>query len=668
MLTREIPFLRICLPLSAGIVSGLYILPGTVILVPALVVVLTGFAFSVPFNKSEINIIFGLTLSLSLFICGLLLYNNRKGSITVLEPRQYLIGCTLSDYPVEKPNSHLLKVKLNCRFQDDKAIPAEGSLLLYYRKDPLPPGMTPGDLLLIRCTPVEITAHGNPYEFDYKFYMENQGIRYYSFANRKSIVSHVAPHRRKLIHKALILREKIIGMYKERGITGESLALVAAITLGQKNLLEADQKISFMKAGVMHIMAVSGLHTGILSLFVFNILFFLKGRLKTIRILLTIVALWSFAFITGLTPSVLRATMMFSFLHAGNLMKRPVNGINSVLASAFILIIFKPSVIFETGFLLSYSAVIYIIAFYRDFYQKLVLKNYLADKIWQSAAVTITAQAGTLPLTIALFNRFPAYFILTNILIVPLSALLVITGCLVALLFPLKFVSLYLAIALKNLATLTEFLAHTVAALPFASIDNVGMTTLGCLLFTATLFLFSLYLLRPKSVTLIYPLSALFICISAGTAREISVRTSNELIVYNTPGSSTIGIRTGKILNLFTGTGMAGPEVKRHCATIGLRVNLSNTGLSPGCFKAGNTRILITDSLNNKIMDNFSPDIVVLTGKRPVIDLGSSVMRTGITIIAADGLPGFSKSYNKNTRASLRLYAVRKAGAFVRSI
>ncbi len=204
-------------------------------------------------------------------------------------------------------------------------------------------------------------------------------------------------------------------------------------------MLDPEQKLNFIKAGVMHIMAVSGLHAIILSLFVLNLLFFMKRRFNVLRIVITIIILWSFAFVTGFTPSVLRATLMFSFLQAGKLMKRPANGINSVLASAFFLIIIRPSVIFDAGFLLSYSAVIYIICFYNDFYQLLLFKNWLADKIWQSAAVTIVAQAGTLPLTIMLFNRFPTYFILANITIVPVSNLLIVTGCLSSGVFPYSF-------------------------------------------------------------------------------------------------------------------------------------------------------------------------------------------------------------------------------------
>ena len=117
--------------------------------------------------------------------------------------------------------------------------------------------------------------------------------------------------------------------------------MAAAITLGQKSMLDPEQKLNFIKAGVMHIMAVSGLHAVILSLFVFNLLFFMKGRFNILRIIVAILILWAFAFVTGLTPSVLRATLMFSFLQAGKLMKRPVNGVNSVLASAFFLIIAK---------------------------------------------------------------------------------------------------------------------------------------------------------------------------------------------------------------------------------------------------------------------------------------------------------------------------------------
>ncbi len=593
------PFLRVCLPLCAGICSGLLFTPDKTFLLISAAVILPAFIFSLRFNGSEINMIFGFVLTAALYLSGLLLYTGWKNNLSTLEPHQALYACTVSDFPAEKSNSNLLRVKLECLIHGNEPKAVNGSVLLYCRKDMVVSQMMPGDRLLIRFSPVEISDRGNPDEFKYRFFMENHGFRYYALVNRSSIAGHIIPRRRKLIYRALILREKIIGMYEERGITGERLALVAAITLGQKNMLEADQKISFMKAGVMHIMAVSGLHTGILSLFVFNILFFLRGRLRFLRILITILLLWSFAFITGLAPSVLRATIMFSFLHAGNLMKRPANGINSVLASAFILLIIRPPVLFEAGFLLSYSAVIYIIAFYGDLYRKVVFNNFLADKIWQSAAVTIIAQAGTLPLTITLFNRFPVYFILTNILIVPVSALLVITGCLAVLTFPLGIVSACFAFLLNNIAGLIGYLTEKAASLPFSSIGNIGMTTTECLLSSIAIFLFTIFLLKPKSILLRTPLTVLLIFTLYGTVSDLYERSASELIVYNTPGSSAIGIRTGKMLYLFTDADRDLPEVRRHCSV--KRLTLVNTGYSsaPCRIRAGNKSILITGSLNS---------------------------------------------------------------------
>ncbi|MCX6325315.1 MAG: ComEC/Rec2 family competence protein [Bacteroidia bacterium] len=669
MLHKEIPFLRIGLPLCVGIISGLYIKPDTIYLVVTFIIVIAGFFTSLFYNKYQTNLIFGYSLTIALFTCGLLLYTDEKNCITILKPEQASFYSTLSDYPEEKENSFSLTVKLNRKITRDGTEAVEGSMILYHKKDSMVTSLLPGDLLIIKCTPVEIVNRGNPYEFDYKFFMENQGIRYYAFTSSRDITSHIVPDHRKLIHRALIIREKIIWMYKERGITGERLALVAAITLGQKNMLDPEQKQNFIKAGVMHIMAVSGLHAVILSLFVFNLLFFMKRRFNILRILITILILWSFAFVTGLTPSVLRATLMFSFLQAGNLMKRRVNGINSVLASAFILILIKPSVIFDAGFLLSYSAVIYIISFYQDFYLKLQFKNRLPDKIWQSAVVTIVAQAGTLPLTIMLFNRFPTYFILTNIIIVPLSSLLIVTGCLVPLTFPIRFLSQFIGSILNFLTGLTELLTAKASSLPWSTIDNIGMSTVECILLTGTIFLFSYFLLKKQSFSICYPLAVLLLFVIASTVMEIKTRTTYELIVYNTPGSSTIGIRTGKMLNLYADTSLAAPEVKRHCATLGLKIKTNTLKNKFYCIRAGEKKILICNSLNNNILQNFIPDIVILTGLRPEIENHLSSRQPPETlIISSAAVSGFCIPQQMNFAGTDTVHLVRKSGAFIKKI
>ena len=669
MLHKEIPFLRIGLPLCAGIVSGLYFKPDITILVIVCIVATTGFIISLFFNKHQSNVIFGFALTISLYVCGLLLYTNEKNSLSTLKPEKTVFTGTLSDYPEEKENSYRFTVKLNRKIEGDKSEAVKGSIILYNKKDLSPASFLPGDIVIIRCTPIEIENRANPHEFDYRFFMENQGIRYYAFTNSQDFIRYIIPAHRKLIHRALIIREKIISMFRERGIKGERLALVAAITLGQKSMLDPEQKMNFIKAGVMHIMAVSGLHAIILSLFVFNLLFFMKRRFNILRIIITILILWSFAFVTGLTPSVLRATLMFSFLQAGKLMKRPVNGINSVLASAFILIIARPSVIFDAGFLLSYSAVIYIISFYYSFFLILQFKNWLTDKIWQSAVVTIVAQAGTLPLTIMLFNRFPTYFILANITIVPLSNLLILTGCLVPMFFHIRFLSLLLALLLNYLTGLTEYLTSFAASLPYSTIENIGLTTAECILLTCTIFLISHWLTDRKSFRVIYPLIFLTLFVFSGLAKDIFSKTTNELIIYNTPGSLTIGIRTGKILNLFTDTSIVRPEVNRHCATLGLKIQLTVLKNNYYCKKVSGEKILITDFLNKKIIQNFVPDIVILTGSKPKIEKNLNLVNSpDIIIISSEATSGFRFPQQAVFSGIDSIHFVRKSGAYIKRI
>ena len=667
MLHKEIPFLRIGLPLCAGIVSGLYVRPDFTSLVIASLIISVLFIVSLIFNRNQTNLLYGFALNLAFYTCGLVLFTYERSSLSTLKPEKSIFAGTLSDYPEEKENSFMMTIKLNSMIEGKKSIALKGSILLYHEKDKSLASFKPGDILIFSCTPAGIVNRSNPCEFDYRFFMESQGVRYFAFTKRPNIIRHIIPLHRMIIHRALITRERIISMFMERGIKGERLALAAAITLGQKRLLDRDQKLNFMKAGVMHIMAVSGLHAIILSLFIFNVLFFLKGRLNVIRVIITIIILWSFAFVTGLTASVLRATLMYSFLQSGKLMKRPVNNINSVLASAFVLVIIRPSVIFDAGFLLSYSAVIYIITFYQGFYMILLFKNWLADKIWQSAIVTIVAQAGTLPLTIMLFNRFPTYFILANVTIVPVSNLLIITGCLIPVFFPIRIISSLLAIALNYLTGLTESLTAHAAALPYSSIENIGMTTSECILLAITIFIFSSWILNRKSFSILYPLVFLTLFVASGTIKRIAVSKTNEIIVYNIPGSTSVSIRTGRMLNLFTDTSQVKPEVYRHCATLGLKLKQNLLRNNYCCLNAGNKKILLTSRLDNKIIQAYNPDMIILTGSYPIVEKNFKMTVNKDCLIVSSGAgPGYRFSQQAELSGVDSVHFVRKSGAFIK--
>jgi competence protein ComEC len=620
VLYKEIPFLRIVLPLGAGIAAGLFVrIPGPVVLTGILLFACGLMSFSC-LNRRPGNIFFGILFSIALFSAGIVLYNQEKDRLSELPPGKLTLVCTLSEYPLEKTNSLELSLKMESIKDPEPEEVLRGNLLLYTRKEDRIRELLPGDRLLVTCTPEQIRNLGNPSEFDYRFYMENHGFRYSSFTDPANISIIAIPEHRKLVHSSLLVRERIIKMYEERGIKGERLTLVAAMTLGKKTTLDKEQKENFIKAGVMHIMAVSGLHAVILSFFILNVLFFLKKRFNILRILMALALLWIFAFVTGLTPSVLRAVIMFTFLQAGSLLKRRVNSINSVLASAFVLMLARPSVIFDAGFLLSYSAVLFIICFYNDLNTSVKIKSRLIRPVWQSAAVTTVAQAGTLPLTISLFNRFPLIFLLTNIIIVPLSSLLIIIGCLVPLTYPLVPVSTFFASMLGHITAITEFLTTKAASLSWASVDNIGMTGIESALLFVFLFTFLWFLLKKESISAVVPLITLLLFIISFSIKTIYIKSGKEFIVYKTFDSSQPAVREGKRLYFGAADGDDTSQILRHSATMGLNMKRLPDSQASWFIDSGNEKVIITGTLTNKIINEYNPDYVFLNGNNPGVE------------------------------------------------
>ena len=642
MLFKEIPFLRIVMFLCSGVMIRAWFRPGnTVIIIVAAVIVILIIA-DATLVRSRDNVLSGIAINTAFILTGILLYSAREDSFSDLIPERSVFLCTLSDYPLEKENSTMLKVRLDGRTGEGRWLPLKGSMIIYNRKDTSLMSYIPGDRLNIRCTPLAIRNRNNPYEFNYRLYMENRGIRYYSLTETGDVTRlPVTPHRNLSCH-ALIIRQGIINIYRKLGIKGENLAVVAAITLGQKNLLDEDRKKDFATAGVIHVMAVSGLHVMILSLFVMNILFFLKRRFNIARIVLTLSVMWMFAFITGLTTSVVRASLMFTFIWAGYLLGRKLNPVNSLMASAFILIVINPGVIFDTGFLLSYSAVTFILVFYHDLYTTLHFSNRAADRIWQMTVVAIVAQAGTMPLTVTIFNRFPTYFLLANIIIVPLASLIVITGCLIPLVSPLIPLAKGLALFLNRLTDLTMLITEKTANLPYSSVNNAGMLPVGCFLLLITIFLAGYFLLKKRTIRVIYPLISLLLLLSYHAYSEYRVRHTGELIVYDVPGSVSIGIRTGKSLNLYSDSPAIADEVRRHCSTLHLKLVRHPLTTGPLFLGIGKEKVLIGNQENKLLFDKADPDIIILTGR--------------------DTRILYEHSYTG------RIHSVKKSGAFIKSI
>lgn len=673
MVRDKVPFIRIIIPFAMGIATGGWIEPDIGFYLWAFIILglLLAIAILLHINITIKNVCWGIIYAFALFLIGLFLYTHEKRSLSTLDNEELIIEGIIEDYPIEKTNTYQFTIKMRSgqiltdNF-DVNIKRLKGSVLIYQRKRDSVPVLKPGDIVTMRITPQPITNRGNPYEFDYKFYMETMGIKYMAFTETTDILRQESPAYMGIKYSALIVRERLLNAFVERGITEEQLPLLAALTLGYREYLDEEQEDYFSRAGIMHIMAVSGMHAGIVSMLVLYLLFFMRGRWHNVRICIAIVALWGFAFITGLTPSVVRASLMFSFLQVGRMIKRPVNGLNSVLASAFILLLLQPSVLFVSGFQLSYMAVIYIVCFYQQVHALYTPQNRLVSFVWDSASITLLAQAGTLPLTITLFNRFPVWFMLSNILILPVAIAALIAGLLVLISYPIVFLSEFIATITNYLVEFTEWLTVKAASLPLAVIDGIGMTTLECVVLLIVMALCARYVLNRKRVSPILAFVSILTMVIVSLITEYKTTHTKQLIVYNDYNFSTIGIQSGNNLTIWSDNLYIPQSVLKHKATLGLKVSISSLEKKPFILEYDNHQVLVTSVLNRDLLVDNSPDMVILQGDNIYFESDFSIPQGITTIVVTNNTsPNYYQRRMIEGFTVDSVHYVARSGAFI---
>jgi competence protein ComEC len=571
VLHKEIPFIRLVVPLCIGILTGYLSDTGVVPVIVTAVGAFILLAISLIRKRIRADVIYGTALNLMLFSGGFLLLRTELTAPSKLNEGEVItLLCRVQSFPEKKPASHAIMTTLITSFDDSGATTGlKGSMLFYLTgPDTTPPPLLPGDLMLLHAQPVAFANRGNPFEFDYKSFMLKKGARYYAFIRSSSVVEVCEPVRRRFREKALITGRRISGLYSELGMEEQNAALLSALTLGQKEMVDDTLRENFARAGVMHVMAVSGLHAGVVSMFVYGILFFLGGRLKTLRVVISIIVLWGFAFVTGLPPSVERASLMFTFLHAGRLLKRPANSINSILAAAFFMLVLKPSDITSLSFQLSFSAVLFISAFFRRAARLLSTGFLPADRLVQLAIVSVLAQAGTLPFTLNAFGRFPVWFLPANIIIIPVASVLIIGAFVMIICSPVPAAAALLAQLMNHLASLAIRLTSILAGLPGQATGMLVTPwpeTIAMLIFLSVLLH---TLLIKKEKTLLIPLLALFPLMTISTARFLSTYNSAEVIVYSTRTGVAAGFRYGNDMIVIADSAAGKEPVERHIASI----------------------------------------------------------------------------------------------------
>ncbi|NDV47596.1 ComEC family competence protein [Paludibacter sp. 221] len=535
---QRTPFFRLLIPVVAGVILYRFIkLPVWVTgisIALSILVVLFSFLLRSPVLQYKLRWLFGFGVflffvSLAYSLCT---FQEERNSFDYLDEE----GCFLVEVvktPVKKSRSYLCEVEL-MQYSDLNIIAqAKGRAYVYFQPDAVVPNLSYGDRLFIRTTFSEPEEIRNPDGFDYPLYLKRKGVgatAYVTAGNwKKTGESQSVP----VMTLAQKCRDYLLDVYRKFGFEGDEFAVLSALTLGYTDELDADLRTGYSASGVMHILAVSGLHIGIVYVvFSFLLGFLNKGKWqRLIKTVLILLLLWSYAFITGLPPSVFRATLMFSFVAVGAALGRKSSIYNTIFMSAFLMLLLNPNLLFNVGFQLSYSAVLSIVYFQPKVSGLLNIRNRPLGWLWNLMAVSVAAQIGTLPITLYYFQVFPNYFLLSNLIAIPAASIILYLAVLLFAVSWIPYLSASVAYLLKLVLSGLNISVDFIYHLPF-SVSNVSLNGLQVFLVFLAIFSFAYYFRSKKYHAIITALSCLLFVFSINLYVRCNTLYSKKVIVY----------------------------------------------------------------------------------------------------------------------------------------
>jgi competence protein ComEC len=559
---RKAPFLRLLLPFVAGIIFSIYAEwndPVSLYLFYVIVgLLLSLFLVRKLFSNYRYNLWFGVFTHFTLCFAGFQLVVEHTSKFDEshysnhFENEGVIVGEVIE--PVsEKTNSLKVVLQVTAIKNRNQWLSTSGKAIVYFQKDSASSTIKYGDQLLIEPKFNNIEPPKNPSEFDYRQYLAFHLIYQQAYIRSDKWRKLNSDEGNPLLQSANLARKRLMNILKENHIYGDEFAVASALVLGYKDKLDESLVRSYSSSGAMHVLAVSGLHVGIVFL-VLNSLLFFFNRFKNgryVKAILLIVLLWFYAMLTGMSPSVMRAATMFSFIILGGALRRYTNIYNTLGVSAFVLLLFNPFLIMEVGFQLSYLAVIGIVYLQPKIYNWFYVKYWLLDKIWAITAVSIAAQIATFPLGLLYFHQFPNYFFLSNLLVIPLATLILYFGFLVFISSPIPEISNVLAWCMKKLIQGLNLSVEFVEKLPHSMTSGISITVAECWAIYLFILLILAYLALKKAKVLMV---AMVVCIGfLGYQWYESFEQQNQrkFIVYNIRKTSAYNFIDGKDNVLF---------------------------------------------------------------------------------------------------------------------
>ena len=468
------PFIRLLMPFAFGIWLAFsyldlnknevkVLLFAAVFLIVALVVINSAV------KDYKYRWIFGLILNMHLILIGVVIVHIRDDD---LNTDSAVWVARLAECPVEKDNS----VKTILEMQSE-----ECCVMAYFEKNERSLSLKYGDVVVFYDKPRQVEPPKNPEQFDYHKYLNRRGILGQVYLKSDSWEKLQYNRVNPIYAFSYRLRDFLLQTMHDLGIEDDEYAVAGAILLGYDDTLSIELRQKYVAAGSMHILCVSGMHVGVVFLVFSYLLSFLNRRRKWQNVLkqsILLLLIWFYALLAGLAPSILRSTIMLSFVIVGDLIKRNGVLLNSLAVSAFMLLCINPANLFDLGFQLSYCAVIGIITLQRPIYNLFYIKYKIPDRIWEMTSVTLAAQITTAPFSVYYFHQFPIYFWLSNLFMGPISTVVIIGGMVMLLIFFIPYINIGVAFCVKWLIFAMNFIVSWIESLPLSIIKGLYINCL----------------------------------------------------------------------------------------------------------------------------------------------------------------------------------------------
>jgi competence protein ComEC len=679
---QRTPFFRLLLPFMIGIILYQYVelLHWSLYAMFGLsgILVFLSFAIFVPKLQFQFRWLFGCGIFLfMLALAYALSFKQEKETVFDHFHQKGIYRVELSSAPIEKTNSYLCKVDV---FQFFDAIwkPARGQAILYIQKDKAASKLLFGDRLLVEAEFAPPERPLNPDGFDYATYLKRQGVGATCYISSGSWQMTDRNSGFSIRRESDKWRNYLLDVYRKFNIKGDEFAVLAALTLGYTDDLQPDLRASYSATGAMHILSVSGMHVGVVYIVMAFLLGFLNKsqRQKVFKTVFIMLFLWAYAFLSGLSAAVIRATLMFTFVALATCFERKSQIYNTIFMSMLAMLLYNPNFLYDVGFQLSYSAVLSII-----FFQPIVDKLYnptnrFSKFTWEMFSVSIAAQLGTTPFTLYYFQQFPNYFLITNFIAIPLSSLVIYVAMALFMVSFIPYLSVAVAFLLKWSLWLLNYFIVWIQNLPY-SVSHFSLDIKQTIVLFLAIFCLSGYYFNRKFTPLFVGLVSLLIACLFNIQTSYQTLTTKRMIVYAGQKNTHVNF-INRNQNLVYTTDST--EVERIAKTFWQNQKLdkphylhSNEWFSDefACFEGSRILILTRDFLKKKTTPTpLELDYLIIGNHlKPKIDQILDCVHPRKIIVDKS----ISKWYTENIKQvcgvrHIRFYSVAEQGAYLLNI